>query len=93
MDSAPAAHPSLARAYLALCDDPEPAPDQRSLPRVALALLAAVVLACAAPLAWVSGEPHDAPAATSVKAAGLADDDGGEDDDGDAGDPWAATIA
>jgi hypothetical protein len=92
MDSAAPDHPSLARAYLALCDDPEPAPDQRSLPRVAVALLAAIVLAFAAPLAWAGGEPRDAPAATAVKAAGLADDDGDDEDD-DAGDPWAATIA
>jgi len=91
MDPAAPAHPSLARAYLALCDDPEPAPDQSSLPRIAVALLAAVVLACAAPLAWVAGEPRDAPAATPVKAIGQADDDGEEDDDAD--DPWAATIA
>lgn len=92
MDSAPVAHPSLARAYLALCDDPEPAPDQRSLSRVAVALLAAVVLSVAAPLAWAAGEPRDAPSATAVKAVGLADDDNGDEDD-DAGDPWAATIA
>jgi hypothetical protein len=91
MDSAPAAHPSLALAYLALCDDPEPAPAQRTLPRVAVALLAAVVLAFAAPLAWLAGEPRDAPTATAVKAIGHADDDGDEDDDAD--DPWAATIA
>jgi hypothetical protein len=90
METAPAAHPSLARAYLALCDDPEPAPDQHSLPRIAVALLAAMVLAIAAPLAWFAGEPRDAPAATAVKAIGLADD--AEEDD-DADDPWAATIA
>jgi hypothetical protein len=92
MDSAAPAHPSLARAYLALCDDPAHAPDQHSLTRVAVALLAAVVLAFAAPLAWVTGEPRDAPAATAAKVAGLADDDGDDEDD-DAGDPWAATIA
>jgi hypothetical protein len=96
MATLPSAHPPLARAYLALADDPAPAV-QGSLPRAALALIAALVLALAAPLAWVSvarGEPRDTPAATSVKA-GHAEDDGDEDDGaGDGtGDPWAATNA
>ena len=94
----PAAHTPLARAYLALGDDPAPATAQSSLPRAVVALIATLVLALAAPLAWVSaarGEPRDTPAATSVKA-GHADDDDVDDDDADGdgpGDPWAATNA
>ena len=92
----PAAHTPLARVYLALGDDPAPAIAQASLPRAVVALIAALVLALAAPLAWVSaarGEPRDTPAATAVKA-GHAEDDDGDDDDGDGdGDPWAATNA
>ena len=91
------AHPPLARAYLALADDPAPAATQRSVPRAAVALLAAFVLALAAPLAWASaarGETRDTPAATAVKAGHL-DDDADEDDGDDGGDggPWAATNA
>ena len=86
-------HPPLARAYLALADDPVPPAVQRSLTRAVVALIATVVLAFAAPQAWAStarGEPRDAPAATPVKA-GHGDDDG-DDDFGD-DDPWAATNA
>jgi hypothetical protein len=87
-------YPPLARAYLALADDPAPAVGQRSIPRAVLALMAALVLALAAPQAWIStarGEPRDTPAATAVKA-GHAEDDGDDDDGGDGdGDPWAAT--
>ena len=91
----PADHPPLARAYLALADDPAPAEAQRSLPRGFAALLAALVLALAAPLAWVSaarGEPRDTPAATAVKGS-HAEDDGDEDDGDGPDDPWAATNA
>jgi hypothetical protein len=91
MATLPSAHLPLADAYLALIDDPAPAVGQRSVPRAVLALIAALVLALAAPLAWIStarGEPRDTPAATAVKG-GHAEDDG-EEDDGD-GDPWAAT--
>ena len=79
MESPPPAHRPLAHAYLALADDPEPALGQRTVPRVLVALAAAIALAFAAPLAWASavrGEPRDLPAATVVKAE--------EDDDGDA---------
>jgi hypothetical protein len=92
MASLPSAHPPLALAYLAFADDPTPAMGQRSLPRAVVALVAALVFAWAAPLAWAStarGEPRDTPTATAVKA-GHGEDDGEEDDDGD-GDPWAAT--
>jgi hypothetical protein len=90
MATLPSAQP-LAHAYLALADDPGPAAVQRSLPRIVVALLAAVALALAAPVAWAAGEPRDPPAATPVKA-GPADDDDADDDDPD-GDPWAATNA
>ena len=93
MVALPSSHPPLARAYLALADDPEPPAMQRTLPRVLVALIATVVLAAATPQAWAStarGEPRDTPTATAVKA-GHGDDDG--DDDWDDGDPWAATNA
>ncbi|MET0769005.1 MAG: hypothetical protein ABW081_03790 [Solirubrobacteraceae bacterium] len=89
----PSSHPPLARAYLALADDPAPPAVQRSLPRALLALVATVVLAFAAPQAWASiarGEPRDSPAATAVKA-GHDQDDADDDDDRGDGDPWAAT--
>jgi hypothetical protein len=88
------AHAHLARAYLAIADDPESPAVQRSPSRVLCSVLAAVVLALAAPLAWTSaptGKPLDLPAATAVKGGGSAEDD--EDADDDAGDPWAATHA
>jgi hypothetical protein len=93
MAAPPSSHSPLARAYLALADDPTPPAAQRSVPRVLLALIAAVALGLATPQAWAStarGEPRDAPTATAVKA-GHGDDDG-DDDFGD-GDPWAATNA
>jgi hypothetical protein len=97
MATLPSAHPPLAHAYLALADDPAPAMAQRSLPRAALALIAALLMALATPLAWVSaarGEPRDTPAATAVKAGHAEDDDDDADGDGDGtGDPWAATNA
>jgi hypothetical protein len=92
-------HSHLAGAYLALTDDPEPAPSQRSAPRVVCALAAGLVLALAAPLAWAApaaGKPPELPAATAGgKAGAVADDD---DDDADGGGPegggtWAATDA
>jgi hypothetical protein len=89
----PSAPPPLALAYLALADDPAPATPQASLPRAVVALIATLVLALAAPLAWVSvahGQPRDTPAATAAKG-GHAEDDGDDDDGGDDGDPWAVT--
>ena len=63
-------------AYLALADDPSPAPVQRSGPRVLCALVAGVVIALAAPLAWASPAPRDQPAATAVgKSADVEVDD------------------
>jgi hypothetical protein len=75
-------HSHLAGAFVALSDDPEPPPSQRSLSRAACAMAAGVVLALAAPLAWASPAPRDQPAATTAgKAAGV------EADDDDGGDP------
>jgi hypothetical protein len=81
MELAPSDHRPLARAYLALADDPDPAVAQHTVPRTLVALAAAIAIAFAAPLAWASavrGEPRDALAATVVKAV--------EEDDGDDGD-------
>jgi hypothetical protein len=76
-------HSHLAGAFLALADDPEPPPSQRSVSRAACAIAAGVVLALAAPLAWASPAPLDQPAATSaVKAAGVEVDDDRDDDAG-----------
>jgi hypothetical protein len=92
----------LAGAYLALADDPEPVPEQRSPARALCALAAGLVLALAAPLAWVApGKPRDLPAATASGKAGavVADGDeaGGDDgpDDGvsQGAQTGAATIA
>jgi hypothetical protein len=93
-----AEHSHLARAYLALTDDPEPAPSQRSASRVACALAAGLVLALAAPLAWAApaaDKPRDLPAATAGGKAGVvADDDDDVDGDGpEGGGTWAATDA
>jgi hypothetical protein len=83
MAAPPSTLPPLARAHLALADDPDLAADQHSLPRTVAAMAAAIVLAFATPLAWASavrGEHHDAPAATVVKAGHAVEDDGGEGD-------------
>ena len=46
---------ALAHAFLALCEaGDEPLPAQRSVPRAALALLAAVAVAVALPLLWAT---------------------------------------
>jgi hypothetical protein len=78
-------HRRLAGAYLALGDDPDPPPSQRSLPRALSAVAVAITVAFAAPLAWVAAGPHglppDQPAATAAGKAAVApqadDDDGG----------------
>lgn len=79
MAAPPSLHPPLARAHLALVDDPALATAQRSLPRALVATAAAVVLAFATPLAWAAttrGEPpRDSPAATLVKADAVEDDE------------------
>jgi hypothetical protein len=51
MRESPSAH-RLARAFLALSDDAEPAPPRSSPYRALCAVTAAIVLALAAPLAW-----------------------------------------
>ena len=81
----------MARAFLALTDDPEVEADvlQRSLAKALAAFAAMLVLALAAPLTWTSPAPSvtpskvgDQPAATlaNSKAALAAADD--EDADG-----------
>jgi hypothetical protein len=75
----------LARAHLALVDDPGSAPSQRSVPRVLSALAAAVVLSLAAPLAWASASPGaepKQPAATTAAAKGQQPSPDADDDDG-----------
>jgi hypothetical protein len=70
-------HRHLAGAFLALADDPEPPPSQRTVPRVVCAFAAGLVIALAAPLAWASPSPRDQPTATAAGKAGavLGDDD------------------
>jgi hypothetical protein len=82
----------IARAFLALTDDPELETVQRSLSKAAAAFAAMLVLALAAPLMWIPptqpaapvtpGKVGDQPAATlgNSKAALAAADD--EDADG-----------
>jgi hypothetical protein len=82
-DHAPGRHSHLAAVYLALGDDVQALPARRSVSRGLCAVAAGVVLALAAPLAWVSPVPRDQPAATVAgKAAGV------ELDDEDADGPW-----
>ena len=78
----------MARAFLALTDDVDADTVQRSLVKALAAFAAALVLALAAPVAWVAPAPPvspskvgDQPAAAlaSSKAAPAADD---EDVDG-----------
>jgi hypothetical protein len=102
MEAQTSAHPRLARAYLALSDDPAPPAPQRSAPRALGAVAAAIVLALAAPVAWASAAsgrpPADQPAATTAGKGGMAapeaddeDGDGGDGPPGGVGDTWAAT--
>ena len=72
-----AEHSHLAAAFLALADDPQPSPSQRSVARVLCAFAAGIVIALAAPLAWASPSPRDQPTATAAGKAGalLGDDD------------------
>ena len=81
----------MARAFLALTDDPEVEADvlQRSLAKALAAFAAVLVLALAAPVTWITpvapvrtGKVGDQPAATlgNSKAALAAADD--EDPDG-----------
>ena len=73
----------LARAHLALADDPGSAPSQRSVPRVLSALAAAVVLSFAAPLAWASAAPGSEPKQPAATAAGKGHQPAPEADDDD----------
>jgi hypothetical protein len=75
--------PALADAFLALADDVDP-PARRPAPAFALAsVLATLVLALSAPLAWFAApapKPSDQPAATAASKAAVPapDDDGGD---------------
>ena len=71
----------LARAFLALADG-EPAAPPRAVPRVAVVLLTALVLAMSTPLVW-AGLVADAPDTAALLPRGAALVDG--DDDGLAG--------
>jgi hypothetical protein len=83
MPTSPPPEPPLARAFLALADDAEP-PIRRPAPAFALAsVLATLVLALSAPMAWFAGpapKPSDQPAATPASKSALPapDDDGGD---------------
>ena len=77
-------HLHLAGAFLALADDPGPAPTQRSPSRALCALIATVALVLAAPLAWASPAPRDQPAATAAGKSGGVE----VDDDDDLEGPW-----
>jgi hypothetical protein len=81
---APSSH-RLARAFLALTDDPALPPAQRTTGRTLAALAAAAVLFLSAPAGWLApaaltAKLGDQPAATLGSKAALAHDD--EDDDG-----------
>jgi hypothetical protein len=75
MESTPA-HPRLASAFLALCDEPGDVPVARSLRRIVAASAAAFVLALAGPLAWASAAPDPPVAAPKAEAPSpMADDE------------------
>jgi hypothetical protein len=64
--------PPLAHAFLALADDD--LPEQRTLPRVVTAALAAVVLALGAPAGFLVVDPSDHPVATLASKVSLDDE-------------------
>jgi hypothetical protein len=66
----------VARAFLALADEPEP-PRPPSPARALCAVLLALVVAIAAPLSWAAGERLEPPAATASKKGLPGDDDEG----------------
>jgi hypothetical protein len=66
--------PPLALAFLALADD-DSAPDQRTLPRVVTAAVAAVALAIAAPTGFFLARPSEHPLAALSSKVSLAPDD------------------
>ena len=64
----------LAHAFLALADD-DSLPDQRTLPRVLAAAMAAIVLAVGAPLGFLVVDPSDHPVVALSSKFSLAQDD------------------
>jgi hypothetical protein len=69
------AHPRLALAFLALCDEPDARPAQHPLRRAVAATAAAFVIALAAPLAWASAKPDPPVAAHKAVAPSPQADD------------------
>jgi hypothetical protein len=65
--------PPLAHAFLALADD-DAAADQRTIPRMLTAAVAAVVLAIGAPLGYLAVKPADQPIATLASKVSLDDE-------------------
>jgi hypothetical protein len=66
----------MARAFLALCDEPQSVRVPRSLRRAVAASAAAFVLALAGPLAWASARPDPPVAAQKAEAPSpMADDE------------------
>jgi hypothetical protein len=63
----------LAHAFLALADD-DAAADQRTVPRMLTAAVAAVVLAIGAPLGFLVVNPGDHPVATLSSKVSLDDE-------------------
>ena len=66
---------ALARAFLALCDEPDALPGPRSLRRALAAATAALVLALTGPLAWASAAPDPPVAAQKAVAPSPQADD------------------
>jgi hypothetical protein len=64
----------LAHAFLALADD-DTLPEQRTLPRIFAATVAAVVLAVGAPLGFLVVDPADQPVVALSTKFWLAQDD------------------
>jgi hypothetical protein len=66
--------PPLAHAFLALADDADES-DQRTLPRMLTAAVAAVALAVGTPLGFLVVNPSDHPVAALSSKFSLAPDD------------------
>jgi hypothetical protein len=83
-------HHRMARAFLALTDDPALEVVQKSLARALAAFAAVLVLAFAAPLTWMSSTPLVTPSKVDQPAATLANSKAAlaaaDDEDADGGD-------